>query len=256
MNTNTKGQIIADYAQSLSFGRGNAKLGAEIVTFSLPAGYSCPGALACLARSDKETGKITDGKLARFRCFAASAEAAFPSVRQSRHANWEALKAAKSREAMAELILAWLPQSEVMRIHVSGDFFSEAYFGAWCDVARSRPATRFYAYTKSIPIVKKLAGQIPDNLRLTASEGGKFDAQIGSFKRAKVVFSQDEADALNLSVDHDDSHAYDGSESFALLLHGTQARGTPAAKSLSALRAQGLGGYSKTIPPRHAMTTI
>ena len=31
-------------------------------TFSLPSGYSCPGASECLSKADKDTGKITDGK--------------------------------------------------------------------------------------------------------------------------------------------------------------------------------------------------
>jgi hypothetical protein len=48
-----------------------------------------------------------------------------------------------------------------------------------------------------------------------------------------------------LEIDHDDSHAYGGTESFALLLHGQQQKGSQAAKSLSALRVLGKGGYSK-----------
>ena len=46
---------------------GNAKLSKEIVTFSLPSGYSCPGAKDCLAKADRETGKIIDGKHQKFR---------------------------------------------------------------------------------------------------------------------------------------------------------------------------------------------
>ena len=87
--------------------------------------------------------------------------------------------------------------------------------------------------------------EIPSNLILTASEGGKFDSRIGSMKRATVVYSEEQAAALGLEIDHDDSHAYDGQESFALLLHGMQQKGTPAAKALSALKLQGIGGYSK-----------
>ena len=233
-------------AQLLSFGKGNAKLDKAIATFSIPAGWSCPGASLCLAKADRITGKIADGSNQQFRCFAASAEAAYGNVRESRWRNFELLKGAKSRGAMAELILASLPENApIVRIHVSGDFFREAYFLAWCDVARERPSVRFYAYTKSIPFWKKCLAEIPENLILTASEGGKFDAQINGFKRAKVVFAEEEAAALGLAIDHDDSHAYDGKDSFALLLHGTQAKGTVAAKALSALKLQGIGGYSR-----------
>jgi hypothetical protein len=208
----------------LKFGRGNAKLDKEIATFSLPAGYSCPGASACLARADRASGKITDGPLSQFRCFAATAESAYRNVRESRWHNFELLKG-KTRDEMSSLILASLPDNQIIRIHVSGDFFNESYFGAWIDVAHARPGTKFYAYTKSIPMWKALASSIPANLILTASEGGKYDAQIGAFKTAKVVFSEEQAAALGLDIDHDDSHAYDGQESFALLLHGTQAKG-------------------------------
>jgi hypothetical protein len=64
-------------------------------------------------------------------------------------------------------------------------------------------------------------------------------------KRALVVFSVDQAEKLGLEIDHDDSHAYGSERSFALLLHGTQPKGSVAAKALSVLKAQGHTGYSK-----------
>ncbi len=223
----------------LKFGKGNAKLDKTIATFSIPAGWTCPGASLCMARANRETGKVVDGPLQQFRCFAASAEAAYTNVRESRWHNFDLLKG-KTRDEMSALILASLPDTTIIRIHVSGDFFNEAYFGAWIDVATARPGIKFYGYTKSIPFWHNLADQIPANLILTASEGGKFDAQINGFKRAKVVFSEDQAAALGLAIDHDDSHAYDGNENFALLLHGTQAKGTESAKALSALKHSGV----------------
>ncbi len=36
----------------MRFGQGNAKLAAAITTFSLPAGYSGPNALACLSKAN------------------------------------------------------------------------------------------------------------------------------------------------------------------------------------------------------------
>ena len=241
------GKPFSDRAESvlLKFGRGNAKLSEQIATFSIPAGHSCPGALQCMARADRLTGKITDGKHQEFRCFSASGEAWNSQMRESRWHNFDLLKAAKTREAMRDLILASLPEAQIVRIHVGGDFYSQAYFLAWCDVARLRPGVKFYAYTKSINTWKACASEVPGNLILTASEGGKFDNLINGFKRATVVYSEEQAAALGLDIDHDDSHAYDGNESFALLLHGTQAKGTVAAKALSALKLQGKGGYSR-----------
>jgi len=86
---------------------------------------------------------------------------------------------------------------------------------------------------------------IPDNLVLTASYGGTHDELIDrhGLRSAIVVFSREEAAALGLEIDHDDSHAMQAGPSFALLIHGTQPQGTTAAKALSALRAQGEYGY-------------
>lgn len=230
----------------LSFQKGNAKLTKEIYTFSLPAGYTCPGALNCLAMADRKTGRMTHGPQQQFVCFAAQAEAMYPSVRLSRWGNFELLKAAKTREGMAELILTSLPaKAKIVRVHVSGDYFNEAYFLAWMDVARARPDVRFYSYTKSVNLWRRLQEFIPDNLILTASLGGRYDASTGGLKTAKVVFAEEQAAALGLEIDHDDTHAYAGDESFALLIHGQQRKGTAAASAIRELRAAGVTGYSK-----------
>ena len=227
----------------LAFGRGNAKLDGHIATFSLPAGWTCPMALDCLARADKATGKITDGPDATFRCFAGSAEAAFPSVRASRWHNFDALCAAKTTKGMSNLILASLPTwATAIRIHVSGDFYSLAYFEAWRSVAVARPDLLFYAYTKSAHLLPNRS-DLPQNLRITISDGTRADiadARRKGYFVATVVFTTD----THLPIDHDDSHAMDATHDFALLLHGTQAKGTKAAVALKALRADGHKGYS------------
>jgi len=84
---------------------------------------------------------------------------------------------------------------------------------------------------------------------LTASRGGWFDEKIeeNAFKCAEVVFSEEEAAQKGLEIDHDDSHAAFGKESFALLLHGTQPKGSEASKALSKLRKAGKGGYKKEV---------
>lgn len=231
----------------LSFQKGNAKLGDEIHTFSLPAGYTCPGASQCLAYSDQATGKIKDGKDQLFRCFAASDESRYPSVRESRWRNFNLLRKAGSRSEMANLIHASIPKkAKVVRIHVGGDFFSEDYFLAWCDAALRHQLVRFYAYTKSLHIWRRWSHHIPDNLILTASLGGKYDEYSVGLKTARVVYTEEQAAALSLEIDHDDRHAYEGTDSFALLIHGTQKSGTAAAAALRDLRAAGITGYSKT----------
>jgi hypothetical protein len=149
---------------------------------------------------------------------------------------------------MAALILESLPaRAKMVRLHVSGDFFSDNYVLAWMDAAKVKSETLFYTYTKSLPIWLRRRSSVPINFKLTASEGGRHDDLIESesLKSARVLFSIEEERELNLEIDHDDSHAYASDKSFALLLHGNQRKETLAAKAVSALRRAGHKGYSK-----------
>ena len=228
----------------LKFGKGNAKLSKEIYTFSMPAGHTCPAAHLCASYADKQTGKIMDGKNMTFRCFAASQESTYKNMREARWYNFELLKKYKNDAfSMASLILSSLDnKAKIVRIHVSGDFFNAQYFRAWCYVAMHRSGTRFYAYTKSIDIVADNAHMMPDNFILTLSEGGRHDDMIPhlDMKSAKVVFSPEQAEALSLEINHDDSHAYEGSDNFALLIHGVQPSGSSASKAQRELKAKGI----------------
>lgn len=221
----------------LKFGKGNAYLNKQIATFSIPSGWTCPGALKCLAKADRVTGKITDGPLADYRCYQVNCESIYPSLRKLVWHNFDLL-IGKTRDEMSALILASLPpKAKIVRVHVGGDFFNETYFLSWCDVAKAQPAICFYAFTKSIPFWAHLASHVPANMILTASEGGRYDDQIRhEFKSAKVVFSEEEAAALGLQIDYDDRHAYSGTENFALLLHGMQPKGSAAAQALKDLK--------------------
>lgn len=233
--------------KTLSFTQGNSKLGSHISVFSLPAGHSCPFAKDCMSKADKNNGKIIDGKHCQFRCYAATAEARFSSVRKSRWTNFELLKQAKTITKMATLIGESLPKNApFVRIHASGDFFNETYFLAWLNVAKNYPMTIFYAYTKALPFVVKYKKYIPHNLRITASKGGTHDNLISKhhLKYAQVVYSVNEAIQKGLEIDHDDSHAISANKSFALLLHGSQPGNSKAAAALSQLKKQGYTGYN------------
>ena len=215
------------------------KLGLKLKTFTLPAGYTCPGAKDCLAFADRKTGKITDGEDTQFRCFMASLEATFPSLRKMVWDNLALIrKAVKgSAEACADLICESLPKKfDVMRVHVGGDYFSREYFMAWCMVAKRNPDKVFYSYSKSLAIIAGIPK--PDNLVLTASRGGKYDDLIDrlGWKEAVVVFSEQEAKDKGLEIDHDDTHAAFGKENFALLLHGTQPKESAAGEALKQIK--------------------
>lgn len=97
-------------------------------------------------------------------------------------------------------------------------------------------------------IMLKQKGVIPENLILTASYGGKQDKLISEYglRYAKVVFSQEEADMMELEVDHNDLHACLPSmknQSFALMIHGTQKAGSEAGKAK--FKVFGRGGYGR-----------
>ena len=245
----------------LKFGEPNAKLKKlakklklKLKTFSLPSGWSCPAAKECYSRADRETGKIKDGKHTKFRCFQASAEAVYPSLRKAVWHNMDLLDAILKDikqeckwEAMADLIDESLPKADIYRVHVGGDYFNYNYLIAWSQVAKRHPERIFYSYTKSVHLWEKFplctdgerAGLAP-NLILTASRGGHFDSKIeeNAFKCAEVVFSEQEATDKGLEIDHDDWHAAFGKESFALLLHGVQPKGSEASKALSEIKKQ------------------
>ena len=220
----------------------------SIWSFNLPSGYSCPGALDCLSKADKITGKITDGSQTLYRCFSASDEARSPQARAQRWHNFTLLRQYKNANDIAMLINRSLPSVDidVLRIHVSGDFYSQAYFIAWIKVCNANRHIRFYAYTKSVNYWVHCIDQginIPSNLILNASRGGRYDALIDQYrlKSAEVVFSLEEAEQRGLQIDHNDSLAMTpGPKNFALLLHGGQPKGSVASKALGTLREKNI----------------
>ena len=224
----------------------NAKITYE--SLSLLSGHSCPFALDCLAKVNLKTFKIIDGKDAEFRCFSATAEAAFPSVRKQRQHNFDELRACSTVDEMVELLtMSIRPSYAPFRIHVGGEFFNQMYFDAWCEYARQNPNRIFYAYTKSLPYWVSTTYEIPQNLKLIASKGGRSDELIPEYnlREAVIVLSLEEADMLDLDIDHDESIAIQHKSKFALLIHGTQPKGSEASKAVQELKKVGITGYGK-----------
>tara|TARA_R110000824_G_scaffold28176_4_gene94936 strand:+ start:643 stop:1416 length:774 start_codon:yes stop_codon:yes gene_type:complete len=224
-----------------------------VYSLDLLSGHACPFAKDCLAKAvPLETGKrhIVTGKDAIFRCFSASQEAQYTQTYNMRSSNFEKLRACKTVKALTRLIHASLPpDAAIVRIHVGGDFYAQNYFDAWLDVARLNPDRLFYAYTKSLGFWVKRVDSIPENLVLTASEGGSQDHLIAehNLRSCVVVYSETEAREQELPIDHDDSHAANPAwrdQRFALLIHGTQPKGSEAQQAMRALK--GVGSYNRT----------
>jgi hypothetical protein len=237
--------------QLLKFSQGNAKLSNRLI-FSLPAGHTCPNAGTCKTLANKITGKIDDSKSIfvsgsnDYRCFAAMAEIR-PNVRTARWHNFNLIQSVlknNSVSTVANLItMSMLPYKEnLVRIHESGDFYSLLYMQCWIETARLNPNKTFYAFTKSLNYWLTLNDKLPDNIFITASMGGKLDSLVSQypniFKRAAyVVYTEKEAAALGLEIDHDDSHCL-GNKPFALLVHGSQRAGSPASKAIQQRKKQ------------------
>ena len=215
--------------------------------------------------ADRTTGAIHDlpqytGTTAEeYRCFAAMAEVR-PNVREARWHNWDLIREtihANGNQALLlrdliDLSLTMQPPKELVRVHESGDFWTENYMKAWLMVATQRPKQKFYAYTKSLGMWLNLKDIIPSNFYLTASYGGTLDYLIPKhqdvFQRiAYVVYTEQEAAERGLEIDHDDSHCL-GDKPFALLVHGSQRAGTDASKALSQRKKEGgFIGYGKSM---------
>lgn len=50
----------------------------------------------------------------------------------------------------------------VMRVHISGDFYDQAYVAKWLKIASARKQTKFFAYTRSW----RLESMLPELIRL------------------------------------------------------------------------------------------
>lgn len=68
-----------------------------------------------------------------------------------------------------------LSGGQAVRIHDSGDFFSEDYYRQWITLAWDFPDILFYAYTKEVTVTKRLEADFPPNLLICYSLGGRED---------------------------------------------------------------------------------
>ena len=223
-----------------------------VESVSLLSGHTCPFAHSCMAKVDKVTRKIVDGKFAIHRCFSTSNEAAFPTVYNARKYNTDLMQSCKTEDEIYQLLDFSIRKSfDPFRIHIGGEFYNQLYFDAWLKFAFDNPYRVFYAYTKSLPYWINRLEEIPSNLSLTASYGGRADNLIAehNLKSAIVVNHPDEAERLQLEIDHDDSHAIaNDNKSFALLIHGTQPAGTISADAIKRMNSEKIKYRYSKIP--------
>lgn len=119
---------------SVYFSNGNTKLDKACKVFSLPT-YVCYG-----------KGKQCKG------CYARKAEYLYPPALPSRERNF---KASLNTEQFIEDVTSVLSRTKktIVRVHESGDFYSQPYLNAWFEIAKRFPHISFYAYTKKMHIL-------------------------------------------------------------------------------------------------------
>lgn len=132
---------------------------------------TCPGACACrgvcYAKQGAYTWKAT--KAARLRALESTFSSSFVD------------------DAIADL--KRMRGVGVVRIHDSGDYYSQEYLDKWIAIARAFPSIIFYSYTKSAILDFSNA---PSNFRVTYSLGGRYDDKVDLGRSHSRIFSTHE----------------------------------------------------------------
>lgn len=161
--TNYYTMTVKALAALVSVSRGNKKLIPDklhkFIIFNLPAVLTCP---------------FRTPHCEKF-CYARKAETAYPDCLPARKRNLKATLSPDFVDIMTAYIRRVMSgkayrnaKSVVVRIHESGDFYSQEYFNKWLAIANNCADIQnlqFMAYTKSLPFVH----DIPDNMTLRSS---------------------------------------------------------------------------------------
>jgi len=219
-----------------SHGKHNAKLSklstitnGVVYSFSISAGETCKFARDCRTLVRKTPHGLRLKQIGKFRCYAASMEVRYSHLWRRNRRNYQLLRNSlkNSINKCISLLYDSIPrQADIIRWHVSGDFFCYRYFVAFCRVVEQFPQISFYVHTKAIRYVKSYLNKtnLPSNLHISLSYGGKDDRLIPTLNMSSTQIVRDEAEAkrLGLKIDRNDTLAYIGSQKTALVLHGIQ----------------------------------
>ncbi|MEV7395013.1 hypothetical protein [Streptomyces sp. NPDC091215] len=178
-------------------------------------------------------GRFPDGKtyntcpsagICRDVCYARHGTYTWPTVKAKHHDNLRFVLDDLSgwEEAMLVELGRRKFRGTWVRIHDSGDFFSDAYLLAWLRIIRARPESIFYAYTKE---VTRFGGLVepdpPANFLWVYSFGGTQDALLDIERDRVADVFPDEA-----SIAAAGWHSQEASDLLAVL--GPRLVGIPA----------------------------
>lgn len=81
-------------------------------------------------------------------CYAQKAQIAYPAVMPARLRRLDETKASTFVSRIKSELTETKKKFSYVRIHSSGDFYSQDYIDKWTAIAKSTPNTKFYAFTK------------------------------------------------------------------------------------------------------------
>ena len=195
----------------LRWSHGNAKLKkTRTVSFNLPAFKSADGFTVCPGAG-----------MCREPCYAQQGRYVLPDAIRARETNLAIVRASLPLfEQLAIGDLERIP-ARTIRVHDSGDFFSQEYLNAWFRVALKFPGKRFYCYSKSLHL--DWSAQ-PVNWRMTQSLGGKLDRLIDRSKSHTRIFAThaDRKRAGYCDGNRNDRPAQNGAPRIGLVYHGVK----------------------------------
>lgn len=185
------------------------KYGIYILSFNLPAGLTCPYKGLC--------ERDCYGKKGNF-------------VYRSNLAKYKGNYELSQSDGFVDVINDELSQYNyvkklVVRIHVIGDFYSAQYLDKWVKIARMNKDVSFYAYTKSVKMVKDYKAKfgMPDNLTIAYSYGGKQDALIDPINdKHSIVIAPDSEIPIGYVDGSADDYQVILSKNIALKYHGAR----------------------------------
>lgn len=204
---------------AIKFIFGNAKLlkgKYKIVGFGIPADVD-------FIDGSRKRNTCAGAKDCRSVCYAKQGMYLFSNVKAARNKALEqTLRSDFVSLAIADLEKLSRKGFNVVRIHDSGDFYSQAYLDKWHAIARALPNLVFYAYTKSLNL--DLWTGKPDNFRLIQSLGGRWDRKIDLAKPHSRIFTDHDVRIANGYVDGNvsDEPAIEGEVKIGLVYHGTR----------------------------------
>lgn len=194
------------YVLGLSVGNRKMKETAQYTgrftsALDLPAGFTCPAADICLAKANRESGKIVRGKHNQVLCFQAKIESYASSVRRFRWSNLHAIKAMLKVSGMLAHVLSELqPTDSNLRWHASGDIFNQTYLVEFEKFVAARPDVKVFGYSKVAAAVKYITDKNYPNWRFVFSHGSTQDAAAASLNLPQCYIVKDAAAAAAMGL--------------------------------------------------------